>query len=370
MDYEKLKETLKRIEFKRTEPEVLVRLIEKANEKGEKARNEFRRLSDLVDKISRRVSEMGILSTKTCEDHSTTIVSAIGVDGSNQLIESFGGKWYVFLSVAGIIFENGISSQPKVDIFWADIEEFDESNEPNIKKEAEIKMLSIESRLILEYSDKPKSVIFIDGPIVDPPFKFSKQDEYIELRCNAIKKALNNDILIIGCVKRIRDRFFINFLKKDVQEVEEFPTDQHLMLMLFTKFRIQNNITGPLYTKWIDSTEINRKNPNLPYKNYEENGVHVISLFFEKNINSKILRVDVPLNFSPSENPERVDDIVGRVVKTVDYWSYPSQDPLPIYLAHEKCNIRKGAAEILYEEIITKSRSLDIYNQIISSRMR
>jgi|GEM_PF-3477716 hypothetical protein len=44
MNYEELKELLKRIEFNKTEPETLIKLIESAQSKGEKAQRELRRL--------------------------------------------------------------------------------------------------------------------------------------------------------------------------------------------------------------------------------------------------------------------------------------------------------------------------------------
>ncbi|MEM5855334.1 MAG: DNA double-strand break repair nuclease NurA [Candidatus Aenigmatarchaeota archaeon] len=366
-----LKEAIKRAEFNLTEPEVLVRLINSAKREGEKIQKEFKRMNSLVGKLNEEISKKMQFFFTEPEIESEEIRLALGVDGSNQIIRGIGSKWYVFLSVAGVIFVSGRDSPPKVDIFWADIEEFDESKNPFIKRSAEIKMLSIESKAILEYGTKnSNSVIFIDGPIVDPPFKYENHDAYVEFRCNAIKKCIESNSILIGCVKRVRDKFFINYLlQNNIKDVREFPTDQHLMLMLFTRFRSQEKVLGPLYTKWIDVTNL-CKEYTLPYDDYEKNGIFVISFFYERDIKSKILRIDVPLNFSPLENPVKVENIVSKVVKTLNYWTYPSQDPLPVLLAHEKCNIRKGAAEVLYEEIITRSMSLEPSDQIIAAKMR
>jgi hypothetical protein len=81
--------------------------------------------------------------------------------------------------------------------------------------------------------------------------------------------------------------------------------------------------------------------------------------------------LDIPLLNSPNSNPEKTNEIVLQVIKAVDSWTYPGQDyPLPIILAHDKCNIRKGCAEILYEEIITRSRSADPITQLILTQLR
>ncbi|MEM3896755.1 MAG: hypothetical protein QW763_05775, partial [Archaeoglobaceae archaeon] len=159
-----LKEAIKRAEFNLTEPEVLVRLINSAKREGEKIQKEFKRMNSLVGKLNEEISKKMQFFFTEPEIESEEIRLALGVDGSNQIIRGIGSKWYVFLSVAGVIFVSGRDSPPKVDIFWADIEEFDESKNPFIKRSAEIKMLSIESKAILEYGTKnSNSVIFIDG---------------------------------------------------------------------------------------------------------------------------------------------------------------------------------------------------------------
>ena len=109
---------------------------------------------------------------------------------------------------------------------------------------------------------------------------------------------------------------------------------------------------------------------NYTYNKYTENGIYLVSFFYERDIKSKILRVDVPFTFPPSENVELVDSTINKVINILDYWTYPGQDPLPVLLAHEKCNIRRGAAEVLYEEILTRSRNIDSFDQLVASRMR
>jgi len=365
--YEELRELLKKIEFNKTEPETLAKLVESAQRKGEKAQKELENLRDLTGEIVNLLESKNFFHINNKINDSEVEKFAVGIDGSFQLVGGVGGKWYLFLSVTRILFENGLESEPEVEVFWADIDEIDEQDNPSIRLAAEERMLTAESKAILNWGSKGiKSVVFIDGPIIDPPFSFRDDEDYINYRCEAFKECLENSI-VIGCVKRVRDRFFINHLvnKLRVKEAESFPTDQHLMLLLFTKLR-QNASEGSLYTNWIDLSQLNTK----PYKDYSDNEIHVVSFFYERDIRSKVLRIDIPFTFPPSKNVNLVNSTISRVINTLDYWTYPGQDPLPVLLAHEKCNIRKGAAEVLYEEILTKSRSVDPFDQLVASRMR
>jgi len=367
MRYEELRELLKRIEFNKTEPETLAKLIESAQIKGEKAQRELRNLRNLTGKIVDLLKSKNFFRINNKINESEVEKFAVGVDGSFQLVGGVGGKWYLFLSVTRILLKNGLESEPEVEVFWADIDEIDEQDNPNFRLVAEEKMLTAESKAILNWGSKGiKSVVFIDGPIIDPPFSFREDEDYINYRCEAFRTCLKNSI-VIGCVKRVRDRFFINHLVNNlsVKEAGSFPTDQHLMLLLFTKLR-QNASLGSLYTTWIDLSKSNAK----PYRDYSNNEIYVVSFFYERDIRSKVLRIDIPFTFPPSEDEDLVNSTIDKVINILNYWTYSGQDPLPVLLAHEKCNIRKGAAEVLYEEILTKSRSVDPFDQLVASRMR
>lgn len=367
MKYEELREVLKRMEFNKTEPETLTKLVDSAQREGKRVQEELKELRKVTEKIINNLQDKNFFFNNEKVRDKEVEKFTVGIDGSFQLIGGIGGRWYLFLSVARVEFEKGLESKPLVEAFEADILPITEKNGMGIRLEAEIKMLAAESKAILNWGSKNiKSAVFIDGPVVDPPFPFHEDEDYINYRCEALKTCLKNS-LIIGCVKRIRDKFFINHMvnKLGIKKAERFPTDQHLMLLLFTKLR-ENILSGSLYTNWVDLSELNTN----PYEKYKENGIYVISFFYERDVKSNVLRVDIPFTFPPSKNINKVNSIVNKVVNTLDYWTYLGQDPLPVLLAHEKCNIRKGAAEILYEEILTKSRSTDPFDQIISSRMR
>jgi len=86
---------------------------------------------------------------------------------------------------------------------------------------------------------------------------------------------------------------------------------------------------------------------------------------------SKLLRVDVPFIKDIKDIKNEVDNKIKMAVKAVNDWQYPDQYiPLPVQLAHEKCEIREGAAEVLYEEILTKSRSVNPSDQLAMMQLR
>jgi hypothetical protein len=358
------------MDFNLTEPEVLIKLVEGARIKGEKVQKDMERLRKLSSKIALLIEEKGFLfKESTLKQIKLRHKRVIGIDGSFQLVGGAGGKWYAPISVARIIFEK-FGEQPSVDIFWAGIEEIDESDDPKPNIVASIMMLTAESKAILNWGVSNKDAfVFIDGPVVDPPVVTHIKEDYVKDRCKGIKKCLQKSI-VIGCVKRSRDRFYIQYLEKSIanktekRHLKQFLTDQHLMAYIFSQLR-RNGYSGPIFTKWIDISSVNKM-----YELYKKNGVYITCLFFQKSLASPVLRLDVPFLNPPEEKPN-IDRDILQVVKATNDWTYPGQDyPLPVVLAHEKCNIRRGCADVLYEEIITKSRVIDPQNQIILTQLR
>jgi len=372
MRYQEIIELKKRMDFNLTEPEVLVKLVNEARSKGEKVQEDMRRLRQISSRIADFFERKGFLFKKEVLDKIELFEKrTVGIDGSFQLVGGAGGKWYAPVSVALVIFENGLDDQPRINIFWAGIEELDETEDAELKRVASLRMLIAESKAILNWATQDKqSFVFIDGPIVDPPSKSS--EDYVKDRCEGIKKCLEKST-VIGCVKRSRDRFYIqhleNLLSNTVSDIKDdlnkFLTDQYFMLYIFAHARSKGGYDGPLFTKWIDISSANND-----YELYKKHGIHIACLFFQKSRVSPVLRLDIPLLNPPQTDP-KTNEIVLQAIKVTDTWTYPGQDyPLPVILAHEKCNIREGCAQVLYEEIITKSRTTDPYDQLILMQLR
>jgi hypothetical protein len=235
----------------------------------------------------------------------------------------------------------------------------------SLKRLGEIIMLEGEKSVLdkLAYSMETPSVIFIDGPIVDPPTYTEK--DYIKKRCDTIKLLLERKNIIIGCVKRIRERYLLDTLEGEVNKkvLESLPNDQHLILSIFTKERTITNEERPLATNVFRIGEDNKI-----YKMYEENGIKVYSFFYENDKKSPVLRFDIPV-LSDEGNMEKI--VKKNILPFIVKWSYPNlPSPLPVELAHQKCKLEKDSTEILYEEMITSKRILPREFQILFEKMR
>jgi hypothetical protein len=370
LEYKRILEAKRRMEFNMTEPEVLRRLIEVAKKKGDGLQQDLQRLSRQVGEILEACRNNALLLTRSdLERVSVRYNRCVGIDGSFQLRGGAGGRWHVFYSVARVVFENGLGGQPEIE-FWADIEDISEQEEFKPEIAATLLMLTAETKAIFNWgvNNKP-AYVMIDGPIVDPPFFIKDSHDYLEYRCEAIKKILQHSV-IIGCVKRPRDNFYVRYLFNILHDqnlkkkLEVFQTDQYLMAMIFAKMR-REGYTYPFFTKPIDVSEIN----NL-YKTYKEKGIHIITLFFQKNPSTPVLRLDIPL-LNKVESELNFYTNILHIVKVIDMWIYPGQDyPLPVYLAHEKSNIREGCADILYFEIMTRGYATDPDNQLVLHQLR
>lgn len=370
MSPEDIYETLRRYEFNKTEPETLRELVKSALKKGDLVRERMGKLKESIEEIKKifkrehlfleiHLSDMDYVSyRKMC---------AVGIDGSFQCVGGIGGIWYTPISCARIVFENGIESPPQASI-TAEIEEIDQHKYSNIEAEASVRMLLVETKAINEWVSisKSNSVIFVDGPLVDPPYYLDKN--YVKYRCDAISRCLKKDILLIGCVKRIFGKPFINYVTHKIlsdegekNRLKQFTSDIHLINYLFTKLYL-SGLKGTLYTSPVDISE-----EDEVHRAYLKNGIRIFSVFMQKDAFSSPIRIDIPQEIEVSTD---VVLLVEKVVKIVCAWTYPGYDiPLPIVLAHNKCTVRKGCAEVLYDEIITRAASPDPYDNIVKTKL-
>jgi len=369
---ENIYEILRRYEFNRTEPETLVGLVKEALDKGEAAREEQERLRKASADLLALLREARLILETDLEGLKHCLQGAVaGVDGSHQPVGGVGGKWYVPLSCALVVFGQGFRGDPQIEV-ESHIEVIQEEEFFKIGRLSSERMLQVETKAIMRWAmrDMP-SILFIDGPIVDPPL-YSDQD-YIRYRCSAIQECLKRNIRVIGCVKRVRDVHFKKYLMSQVIRDETgkiklnmFPSDLQLVAFVFAHhWRQMGKSTKGVYTQPIDISEATEV-----YKLYRENGLRIISTFVQKSLGQYILRLDLP--FADAKLPDE-DELLEQVAKAVQAtfaWTYPDQNiPLPIFIADAKCEIRKGCAEVLYEEIMTRTRTTEPIDQIVALQL-
>ena len=369
-------EILRRYEFNKTESETLVGLVEEAIDKGEDAQAEQARLRKASAALLGLFQDAGWIAGLELKDKDSLLAEcAVGIDGSHQPVGGVGGKWYVPMSCAVIRFEQGISSTPEVGV-ETHIVEIQELESPRVRSRASEIMLSIETKAIQQWAmqDKP-SLLFIDGPIVDPPA--CETEEYLARRCTAIKECLKRGVTVIGCAKRVRDvslkKFAMTEAAGDAASIDRlnlFPSDLQLVAFIFGhrwRSSSANERTG-LYSVPLDVTELGSEGDI--YKLYLERGLRIFSTYVQKTVGAYILRLDIP--FLADQMPDEAERAqqIQRAIRATFSWTYPKHNiPLPIFLAHEKCAVRKGCAEVLYLEIMTRSRSTDPLDQIVTLQL-
>jgi hypothetical protein len=369
-----IEEIYRRYEFNKTEPETLMGLIKQAIETGDGIKDELKRFREITQKIAKLLEKKNVvrvldpLGIKNIEKFRN--LQAIGIDGSLQPIEGFGGYWFVPTSCARVIFDKGPNSATRVDV-TANIEKIKEHDYYGVGGEASLRMMQSETKAIMDWAEKhdgsKESVMFIDGPIVDPPYIADR--DYVKYRCKALAKCLKKNILVIGCVKRMKASVLLSFIENNVltskidkELIRRFSWDLHLVTAIFSKLVIEG-AKGVLSTVPICISDA-----DVPYKAYRDEGILIESLYMQKDASSRPIRVDFPI---PEGFKKNIEGLAETIVGTVYAWSYPGMEiPLPVFLAHNKCEVRKGCADVLYDEIITRSKSKDPFENLLNEKLK
>lgn len=365
-------EVLRRYEFNRTEPETLTGLVYEAIDQGDAARQEQDRLRRASADILDLLYEIELILDIDLEKKPNTLDQCTaGVDGSHQPVGGIGGKWYVPVSCALVMFDEGIQSTPTVEVD-THIETIQEREFTNVRALSSEMMLQVETKAIMRWAMKNKaSVLFIDGPVVDPPL--CQREDYIRYRCSAIQQCLKRNIKVVGCAKRVKDahlkKYLLSALAREEStktKLQMFPSDLQLVAFMFTHYwRQKANSNMGVYTRPIDVSEATQV-----YKLYRENGIRVFSTFVQKDLGEYILRLDLPYLEADLPDEDELLLEAAQMIHSTFVWTYPNQNiPLPIFIADAKCEIRRGCAEVLYEEIMTRTRTADPIDQIATLQL-
>lgn len=360
-------EQARRVDFNKTEPETLSQLVSSAVKIGEDIRSDYVRLRQLTDDALELLKREDLLRSRQFDLKEIILLSsriASASDGSFQSVGGADGLWYIPISVALIIFRQGVRNAPEVKV-GARILKIDERQHPNLGATMETSMLNAEASILKDWArDCPEGIThFIDGPIIDPPRHMEK--EYIVYRVEAIKGCLDKKVFVLGCVKKLLGNFLMERMADILRDFEkerltQFASDAYLIYHVFTKVSLQSKVT--LYTKPL---EILDSNPL--YKPYKDAGLTIYFMYYQREPRSKPFRVDIPVKAGTQVDTEQLGE---QAAVTLSAWSYPGYDlPIPIVIADDKCNIRKGCAEVLYREIITRAASDNQFDNLVRTKL-
>lgn len=369
---DELKRMIRRIEFNQTEPKLLVKLIEKAKELGHSERRRLRRLNVNAQKLALDLQDKNLILTTTVKEDDVNFLRKriVGsIDGSFQVTGGISGVWYVPIGVSSIFYPEGIDGPVNVEIAGT-IGKITTFNERRLRSQAELMMMLLETRAMKILKNKwsrnyDEIFLLIDGPIIDPPW--CKIEEYVCDRVEAIKLK-SETVTNIGFIKRIMGSIFLGYIKEQLEDksiLSEFVSDNDFISMILWHAFLSKNtenkshiyFTKPLelpITLCFKDLKIDDKKIISTYKKYREKGIYVYFSYYRSNLTSKTYRVEISSTEEMDEN--ELNKKFESLFKFIHVWTPPKMDiPLPIILAHSKCDVKLGAAETLYYEIIAKA---------------
>ena len=360
---DELKKLIRKIEFNKTEHELLVELVDKAMKAGEGERERLKHISKKSHELFKTLKDMGLFYQIKSDDKSIDTLKRIpigAVDGSFQVVGGTGGRWYAIFGISQIIAEKGFTLKPVIKVDGG-IEPLEAVDEGAAHHKAEIVMMLGEMKSFRKIAEKLGSskkdcYLLIDGPVIDPPLYMN--EEYIESRVDALRFCIERNVNVIGFVKRVMGSNYLSFLRNELgkQQVAEFTND--LDLLSTVMFDAVKEASCPIYTYPLSFDESTEKdNLTLVYKCYRDRGLTVYYSYYKPSLRGRVFRVEYASFKELSEQKvlEKFDEILS-VINIV--WTLPGmEEPLPITIAHNKCNVRRGAAETLYYEIMARALS-------------
>lgn len=359
----------KLIEFNKTEPEILRKLIEHASKRSRELENVVKKQKELGERILDAIGDKLIVAINR---KGNPYIEVLGVDGSNQVVGGRSGKYYIMLSAVIVYLPQGTATVNPV-IRYPDITivSFTDPSGEIIEDVAEDVMMLLETRAIMESVKLKQSrsitPLFIDGPVMDPPRNIREESlivfkqlagielgnvsEYYKIRANTILEAYREGIAPLGYVKRPgTDQLLLNHVGREIKEtLKVFSGDEELVRTLLA-IKILVNGNNKIYY----ITPMEYPLDHSLYKLYRRHGLRVYYSYSMINPYSRPFRIEVAVDKDTPK--DRVEELVEWAVKLSHALTLPGQRyPLPVVIAHEKCRIRRGAAELIYEEILART---------------
>jgi len=365
---EELKRLIRRIEFDKTDYELLCDLIERAEELGTVERKRLERLSKTSSKLSDIFLNKRLilpLNIDPGDIKEAASCSAWGVDGSCQVLKGFGDSWFVFLSAARVHMCQGLYGDVIIrvggEIKRIEVPEDREAGRiaTELMMHMEVKQIQNVAREATQYASG-KAHLVIDGPIIDPPWL--ADEDYVAKRVKAIEKCLAGGITVVGFVKRPYGHAFLSQLRESEELkdglgelIKSYRSDVSLLAPLMyaamKKTKSELIITIPLEMPASVGTFI------PAHETYEKHGLKVYYCYYKFGLRRNVYRLEIAEAETRriSDESELIEIFRNTAITMAGLTPPGIEYPLPVLLAHDKCNIRRGAAETLYYDIIARA---------------
>jgi len=291
-----------------------------------------------------------------------------GVDGSNKLFKGIGSVFYSTWSTVSVKkrfpnskdllqdklqIQSGVKSYKLSDLkdpaseklknlnLSCGIQDLPTTTDQSIKLLADNDMLDKETDTIKNIEGGENIIIFIDGPLVDPPKNAG--DAYIKKRAKAIREHLKLGTKFYCVVKRIFDNFYIKDKSKTIsteiiKKLNYFADDSELLETLYINYNWGKNIISDL---------IKLNNVNSDHKKYSQKGIDIYAFYLKMESKGSVIRVEYPvLKDRPAPDAREIIPILISQVP-------PGYNlPEPIILAHFLCNKHATQCFNLFQKML------------------
>lgn len=369
---QRLRERIRKLEYDKLSHEILLKFIEDSTEKGDEFKDDLKNAKKETLKLLDEIKYSFIDEVDINRIEEFYNVPSAGVDGSNQVVGGKFGKFFILLAAGISKFLDGPLNECEMEFSDVKTLSYFDPVEKKVYSVAEDLMLELETKAIYHFINKEAPVdsscyLILDGPIVDPPrysldYK-SSGDNYIKYRTKAILNGINKEppVVIVGYNKRIMGYYFKKHIELELgKKIKTIYSDFDVLSIIFLELLNRDN-TKVYFTKPIKNTE------SSIYEEYEKEGVIIYSSYSMFSPRSPLFRVDIAVSstFSYKDISKMMEDtiLLLKASSLPGLW-YPIQ----ITTVHEKVSIRRGAAEVLYNEILTRaaSTSEDMISTLVS----
>lgn len=348
-----LEKALEKIEFKRSYPELVSKLINELQNKSGLIYSEIKNVRNIVMRNIKDILANHILIFKGNDLEYYQPI--FGVDGSMVLIKGIGKKFFALISVSQVIFEKGLLDieNPRINLSVS-METIEEIYEVSPKTQAIIRMMIGESKainiLVNRFQD---GFIFIDGPLIDPPN--ITDNNYVRYRSEVFMNALKTSVELIGFVKRYKSYQLSS--KLELKE-SSHSSDQELIPILFSIIRkndycSSNDIIATKPYALSLNDYIYSRNVIESYREVlDELGVREFIYSSYVQVLHGLRPIKIEFFAKNNRDAEEKLKLLASLIKKISIAG--TNLPLPILLAHKTSLIRKKVAEVLFREVISR----------------
>ncbi len=290
-----------------------------------------------------------------------------GVDSSMTKPVRLGHRYYVAVSAAAIIYPEGYGSEPFEEVKAYPRDAPDKAEPQDARKELSLEMFRAEIEALGLAANRLKGrkpVVFLDGPIVDPP-RFTAQDgllekytSYAKTRARLVKKILAEGGLVVGVVKRVTGALFVEELAKEGGLYEKLLANGigDYGFALYASRILRERLRGVAGNPVVVFRVFELPLEGTDYALYRGEGLRVYSFLAVPALQgsrgeTRPIRVEVATTGDPG--PVEAARLAAAYIRL---WLLPGTNiPEPVALAHERCSIRRREAVTMLREITARS---------------